>query len=244
MCTLITLWKCNPAAPLILALNRDEFLARPTSPTELWNGAETQERIVAGRDLKSGGTWFGVGRKVVAGLTNHRSAIPSRAGIRSRGDLVVRALQSPSAEAAAEEIRQLPPGEFGDFHLLAADRESMLWITNRSGEFEVAPVAPGVHVLGNYGLDNEKDPVVANLHEAMKGVDTLAEAPLREFLRETLARGGPGWPCVEMGSYGTRSSAILFWGGERELLWTTSGPPNRSIWEERHQLLAELNHSD
>lgn len=241
MCTLITLWKCHTSAPLVLALNRDEFLARPATGAELWNGADPAKRIVAGRDLKSGGTWFGVGPNVVAGLTNHRSTIPSRPGIRTRGDLVVRALQSPNVRAAADELTALPAKEFGDFHLLACDRETMLWITNRSGEFEVTEVAPGVHVLGNYGLDNETDPVVANLHQALNGVASLPRAELDNFLKSVLARKGPGWPCVDMGPYGTRSSAILHWGGDHDKLLTTDGSPDRTEWRDQTRLLAQLS---
>lgn len=240
MCTLIALWKYHPSAPLVLALNRDELFARPTAPAMLWDGPDPRERIVAGKDLRSGGTWFGVGRRVVAALTNHRSSIPSRAGVRSRGDLVVRALRCENVAEVKDEIGALPPGEFGPFHLLACDADSMIWITNRSGEFEAIPVSAGAHVLGNYGLDNESDSVVATLHGALKGADSMSEADLGIFLKNTLSRRAPGWPCVELGPYGTRNSAILWWGREKPTLWETDGPPDRAPWMDRSDLLSQL----
>jgi hypothetical protein len=51
---------------------------------------------------------------------------------------------------------------------MICDGERMEWVTNRSGTMEALTVEPGVHVLGNYGLDNEKDAVVATLHEELR----------------------------------------------------------------------------
>jgi uncharacterized protein with NRDE domain len=105
MCTLITLWQCHPSAPLVVALNRDEFLGRPTRPPEFWEETPPQAPVVAGRDLQAGGTWFGIGRHVVAGLTNHRrpdAQSGPTTGDASRGGLVLRALQSVSAAAARD----------------------------------------------------------------------------------------------------------------------------------------------
>lgn len=238
MCTLIALWRCHPAAPLVLALNRDEFLARPASPVELWRNADPPGRIVSGRDLQAGGTWFGVGERVVAGLTNHRAGARSKPGERSRGELVVRALCASDANAVRDELQDLAPTEFGLFHLLAADAETMIWATNRSGtSMEIATVEPGIHVLGNYGLDNPEDPVVRNVGEALKGALALDEAALRERLKEILCRRGPGWPLVDLGPYGTRSSAILFWGGASSSLFSADGPPDSAAWKVQDKLL-------
>lgn len=240
MCTLIALWKCHPSAPLILALNRDELLARPSGPLALW----VDEPILAGRDLKSGGTWFGVGCHVVAALTNHRSSVPSLPGERSRGELVVRALRQSDLHGAERELASLPMEGFGRFHMLVCDGRELGWITNRNGGLELNRVEPGAHVLGNYGLDNEDDPVVATLHQALRGVGGLDEPALLGFLQSTLARGGHGWPCVDMGAYGTRNSAIVFWGGEGSQLWTVEGSPARDPWVDQTSLLSGFRAGD
>lgn len=240
MCTLIALWKIHPAAPLILALNRDEFLARPTESPRLWDHLDPPRPIVAGRDLRSGGTWFGVGRNVVAGLTNDRSGGRAPAAELSRGDLVVNALLAGSVAEARTELETAEPGAYGGFHLLACDATSMVWTTNSGGAIESHDVESGIHVLGNYGLDNPDDPIVANLMTHLRGVEDMDEGELIEFLKSTLGRTGAPWPCVRMGPYGTCSSTILMWGGGADKLWSTDGPPDQSPWIERSELLSQL----
>jgi uncharacterized protein with NRDE domain len=233
MCTLIAMWRHHPAAPLVLALNRDEFFARPTEPLHRWS----DRPIVAGRDLASGGTWFGVGRRVVAGLTNHRSGERSKPGERSRGKLVASALEADGAAEAERLLLALPGEAFGPFHLLLADLDSMRWLTNRSGRIESRAVEPGLHVLGNYGLDNPDDPVVATLLRESADANELAGEALEMRLRATLAQTGPGRPCVRGEAYGTRSAAILFWGGEEAKLLAADGPPCETPWIDRSELL-------
>ncbi|KXS15592.1 DUF833-domain-containing protein [Gonapodya prolifera JEL478] len=57
--------------PLILCSNRDEFFARPTADASYWTD---YPHILAGRDLKAGGTWLGVSKQTgrFAVLTNYR----------------------------------------------------------------------------------------------------------------------------------------------------------------------------
>src|SRR5262245_12365665 len=66
MCLLIVQSRVHRDAPLVVAANRDELLARPAiSMTVLEPG------IVGGRDLLAGGTWLALNRQgVFAGLTN------------------------------------------------------------------------------------------------------------------------------------------------------------------------------
>lgn len=273
MCTLIALWQIHPSAPLVLALNRDEFLGRPTKNLMLWDDLPPAERIVGGRDLRSGGTWFGVGKAVVAALTNQKRPMTEaealRAGAtpsqrpRSRGELVLKSAQATLAGAGMRELAALPASDFDPFHLLACDGEEMFWLTNREGEMELTEVKPGVHVLGNDGLDNEADPVVRALHSDLADAHRWAEDELLENLRDILASHGTGRPCVHYNDlYGTRSSAILIWGNRRPhdearsgasgeasgdrsasrgpRIWTTDGPPCQNAWTDQSDLLAEL----
>jgi uncharacterized protein with NRDE domain len=240
MCTLIALWQCHPSAPVVLALNRDEFLERPTAPFSLWENLDPPGRLVSGRDLQAGGTWFGVGERVAAALTNHRIGGRSRPGQRSRGELVTRALCAPDLDSVAREFAMLPAMDYGSFHLLATDGRAMIWITNREDRMELHPVEPGIHVMGNYGLDNEKDPVVVNVASALEGVGSLSTDALQGRLTEVLSRRGDGWPCVDLGIYGTRSSSMLWWGGPTPRLIGTDGSPDRNVWQDRTELLAAL----
>ena len=239
MCTLITLFRGHPIAPVVLALNRDEFFARPTAPIARWS--EEEGGIVAGRDLVSGGTWFGIGPKLVAGLTNHRSGAHSLPGARTRGELVVDALRSESIDALTEELCALPMGEFGPFHLLVTDGQRMRCFTNATGALTHVDAEPGTHVLGNYGLDNPEDPVVATVGGALADMDlrALEGDALIARLQEVLRRHGEGWPCVHLGPYGTRSSAVLLWGNGDPRLVVAEGPSCEAPWRDATELLTQ-----
>ena len=62
MCLIVFAWNASPAIRLAVAANRDEFFARPTAPAAWWPDAPG---VLAGRDLKAGGTWLGVTRSAV-----------------------------------------------------------------------------------------------------------------------------------------------------------------------------------
>ena len=84
MCTLALYFQVFPHYPLVVAANRDEFLARPATPPVLLR--EPPPRAFGGRDLTAGGTWLGIAETgVVAGLLNRRSATPPDTACRSRG---------------------------------------------------------------------------------------------------------------------------------------------------------------
>ncbi len=59
MCLVALAWKSHPRWRLFMAGNRDEFHARPTAALDRWPPPHGD--VVAGRDLRSGGTWMGIG---------------------------------------------------------------------------------------------------------------------------------------------------------------------------------------
>jgi uncharacterized protein with NRDE domain len=85
VCTLVIAWQVLADAPVAVAANRDEALARPAEPPELIEG---DPAIVAPRDAEAGGTWLGYNdRRLLVGLSN-RWTEAEIAGERSRGLLV------------------------------------------------------------------------------------------------------------------------------------------------------------
>jgi uncharacterized protein with NRDE domain len=56
MCLILLSYKQHPVYPLVFAANRDEFYDRPSAPASFW---EDRPDLLAGRDLKEGGTWLG-----------------------------------------------------------------------------------------------------------------------------------------------------------------------------------------
>ena len=89
MCLVALAWNVHPRWRLVAAGNRDELHARPTAALARWSEAP----ILAGRDLRAGGTWMGLGphgrMAVVTNVRNGRA--PPYAGP-SRGALPLRFL--------------------------------------------------------------------------------------------------------------------------------------------------------
>lgn len=83
MCVAAAAFRAHPCWRLVLIGNRDEFHERPTAPLARWAGG-----IIAGRDLRAGGTWLGVSEEGRAALvTNLRAEGYPQAHLASRGAL-------------------------------------------------------------------------------------------------------------------------------------------------------------
>ena len=149
MCLVLFAWRVHSQYPLVVAANRDEFFARPTAEASFWPEAP---QVLAGRDLEAGGTWLGLSRSgCFAALTNFRAPEQNLPGRPSRGQLVAGFLigdQTPADYLATS-------AEYGKqcngYNLLVADRESLWWASNVSGERR--ELAPGVYGLSNHLLD-------------------------------------------------------------------------------------------
>lgn len=176
MCTLIVLHRCLPGRPLVVAANRDEFYARPAEGPAV--RTSRRGRVLAPRDLEAGGTWVGLSdRGVFAGLTNLRpsaATVPVMLGggsdggrggerdggshggstaqapvkLRSRGEVVMSALEAESAAEAAEALTRLEPGTHNPFQLLVADGQDAALVVYRDTP-RILPLEPGIHVVGN-----------------------------------------------------------------------------------------------
>ena len=149
MCLLALAWKVHPRWQLLMAGNRDEFHARPTAGLAAWPAPDLG--VLAGRDLRSGGTWAGVGREGrMAVVTNVRDPLARQTGP-SRGALVADYLRgSGSAAACADTLAGNAPA-FAPFNLLLADRESCQFLGNHP--LLRLSLAPGIHGMSNGPLD-------------------------------------------------------------------------------------------
>jgi uncharacterized protein with NRDE domain len=101
--------------PLLVAANRDEQYDRPSAPPRRLDDVPS---IVAGRDLRAGGTWLGINdRGVLAAMLNRRmsTGIKPAPDARSRGllcmDLLARRSAIVSYNAGAAIVTErLKPG--------------------------------------------------------------------------------------------------------------------------------------
>jgi len=134
---------------LILAANRDEFYARPTSYAHWWEN----EEFLAGKDLKGGGTWLGVSKSGnVAAVTNYRDPANIRPDAKTRGNLVTDYLNG--FDGKGKDYLQLVSSQAGDyngFNLLIMENEKALHFSNY--ENKVSEVTSGTHLLTNALLD-------------------------------------------------------------------------------------------
>jgi uncharacterized protein with NRDE domain len=151
MCLLVFAWMNHPRYRLVVAANRDEFHDRPAAPLGWWTGSPG---MVAGRDLRAGGTWLGVTRSGRFGaVTNVRGVeTPPVAEAPSRGGLVPDYLAGDSTPGSFLEKLHDAATTFAGFNLLAGDRESLHYFSNRDS---TGPrrLEPGSYGLGNHALD-------------------------------------------------------------------------------------------
>jgi uncharacterized protein with NRDE domain len=225
---------------LVLAHNRDELLARAARPPFLWPRDDDGPALIAGIDEKSGGTWHAIGPRVVAAITNDRRHGIPLPGRKTRGLLVARAARAPSARAAVADVVAHDARDFGAFNLFVADRDEAFVVDNETGAMRTVVLAPGLHVLGNFGVDASDDDVVLRCREAIAPHVAAPRAALLAALRETLARHGDGWPCVHRGPYGTVSAGTLFFGGQEDSYAVADGPSCTTAWRDETALLVEL----
>jgi hypothetical protein len=127
MCTLILLRRPDSPWPLLVAANRDELASRPARPP----GRHWPDRaeVVAGLDLQAGGSWLGINdHGVVAGVLNRVGTLGPAAGKRSRGELVLEALDHADAASAAAALSDLDPDAYRPFNLVVADVRDAFWL--------------------------------------------------------------------------------------------------------------------
>lgn len=150
MCLLLFAWKTHPRYRLVLAGNRDEFHDRPAAPLNWW---QDDPRILAGRDLKAGGTWLGVARSGRFGVvTNYRDLQAPIEGAPSRGNLVPRFLTgATSPKEFLDDLRGAAP-RYSGFNLLVGGSRALYYFSNR-GSREPMALAPGVYGLSNHLLN-------------------------------------------------------------------------------------------
>ncbi|HEX4333394.1 MAG TPA: NRDE family protein [Usitatibacter sp.] len=238
MCLILIAWHARGDLPLVVAANRDEWRERPTEPARWWPG---EPQLLAGRDLRAGGTWMGVTREGrFAAVTNFRDPTERRSTARSRGMLVTGFLQGfdePGDFLASVAARS---GEYNGFNLIAGDARSLWCYGSRDGP--PRRIEPGIHGLSNHVLD-EPWPKVVRGREAMREAMTRADPvpALFGFLSDTRPAEDGELPGTGVGvdwerrlssalitgeDYGTRASTVLTVGrsGSMRFEERTRGP--------------------
>ena len=223
MCLLVIAYRVHPDYPIVVAANRDEFYDRPTRALHDWG---KESHIVAGRDLKGGGTWMGINRQGrLAALTNYREPDRHDAQAPSRGHLVSDFLKGPENLNQYINKVSLDAIKYNGFNLVLLEGDQLLYFSNRSGVAE--EVRPGIHGLSN-GLLNTPWPKVTRSCRAVKSqLNPTRPADVEALMHilgdrsippdYDLPRTGVGleWErrlgsiFIRSDIYGTRSSTVL-----------------------------------
>lgn len=206
----------------MLLSHRDEFLARPTQGLHRWR----EGPILAGRDLRSGGTWLGFGRGGRWAILTNR---PPREGEQfpatapTRGQLVANFLLG---ELSPEEyLAGLRASEYAGFQLLLGRGPELFYVSDG----ESARRLPA----GLYGLGNA--PLGTPHRRTERALETFQEPNpggcggdwLEAFCRPELLLRAP--------DYGTRHSLVALGTGSKlevwERNWDVSLKPNHFAME-------------
>ena len=217
MCTLVILRRPEHRWPLLIGANRDEMIDRPSrAPGRHW--ADRPE-VVAGLDLLAGGSWLGVNDwGVVAAVLNREGSLGPAPGRRSRGELVLEALDHAAAAAAAEALSDLDPDAYRTFNLIVADASDGFWLRHAgSARVELRRLKEGLSMIAAGDVDDLR---TRRLALALPGFRAWpAPEPDRgdwtgweALLGSTRAPSGePATAAMRfrVGGYGTVSSALI-----------------------------------
>jgi len=150
MCLLAVAWNTHPRWQLVMAGNRDEAHERPTAALAAW---ADRPQVLAGRDLRSGGTWAGLdtaGRMtVVTNVRDPRIVVPQAP---SRGALAADFLGGGQSAGAYARVVEAEAGAYAPFNLLVADANVCEYVSNYPHPRRTM-LADGIHGLSNGDLD-------------------------------------------------------------------------------------------
>jgi uncharacterized protein with NRDE domain len=169
MCTLVILRRPDHPWPVVIGANRDEMIGRPSlPPARHW---PDRPEIVAGLDRLAGGSWLGVNDwGVAAAILNRHGSLGPAPGQRSRGELVLEALDHPDAVAAAEALSHLDPRAYRTFNLILADNRDGFWLRHAGdGRIAIHPIPEGISVIANGDLG---EPVNRRVERAVRWFPT------------------------------------------------------------------------
>lgn len=263
MCLVVIAHGVHSEYPLIVASNRDEFFERPTEALSFW---ETNPKILAGKDLKAGGTWLGVNdRGNFAFLTNVRNfRKPPHPNPKSRGKLVSQFLETKepmSAEAYANVVHTSHE-DYEGFNLFLYDGKKAIALGGDPFSFQ--SVETGFHAVSNANWDTQwpkteklKARVVTLVNSFAN--DSISQSELEREMFATLndaemVRDDTLLPNTGVGlererylssvriktpQYGTRASTIVFYGrkGVELIERSFSDPLSDEYTERRHSFV-------
>ncbi|MCW9707560.1 NRDE family protein [Fodinibius salsisoli] len=149
MCLITFAYQQHPDYKLILVANRDEAYNRPTRGADFW---PEHPNILAGKDLKAGGTWMGINQSGhFAAITNYRDPQISKTNPPSRGQLVLNYLTDNTDPITYLQNKAPETDRYMGFNLLVGTPHKMGYYSNQ--QQNIRNLGPGLYGLSNHLLD-------------------------------------------------------------------------------------------
>lgn len=218
MCTVVILRRPGDRWPLLMGANRDEQVDRPWQPP----GRHWPDRpdVIAGLDELGGGSWLGINELgVVACILNRQGTLGPKDGKRSRGEIVLDALDHEDAIVAAESLSHLNGTAFRDFNLVIADNRDAFWLkldTSQSTSISVTPIPEGYSMFTGGDMNDIASERIARFLPQFKEAPVPATEEQDWSAWQGLLATGPSKdaPSVAMcfhtdSGFGTSSSALI-----------------------------------
>lgn len=235
MCTVVFLRRPDHRWPIILGTNRDEKADRPWLPP----GRHWPDRpeVIAGQDRLAGGSWLGMNDfGVVAGVLNRKESLGPDPDLRSRGELVLEALDHADAAAAAEALADLDARAWRSFNMFVVDNRDAWWLRSLGpqggGRVDRFEIPEGVSMLTAWDLNSPDSPRIrfhrprfaqAPPPDPETGDWRAWEALLASFEAEDGAGTGEAMCIATDRGFGTLSSSLI-------ALESMTAPKSRKIW--------------
>jgi uncharacterized protein with NRDE domain len=221
MCLIVLAYKHHPDYKLIFAANRDEFYERPASPIHFWK----DEPILAGKDLKEGGTWCGITKNGrFAAITNYRNIKAIKKDAVSRGKIVTDYLTGTSSPELYSKGLADSANQYNGYSLIFGDQSDLFFFSNQNKK--LVKLDNGIHGLSNHLLDTpwfnvrrgkellkqiiEKENNLADdlftllIDKTASPEDELPDTGLKKEIEKQISS-----IFVEIPDYGTRSSTVI-----------------------------------
>lgn len=178
VCTLALYFNSFPGFPLVVAANRDESYDRPSAPPSVIG---TLPAILAGKDLRAGGTWLGVNEYgLLVGILNRRApnSLPTRDEYRSRGLLCLELLRLKDVTDVERIFHTLSATAYQPFTIVGADSSNVCVACNIDEKIEMVKLQEGLHVFSNSAAFNAQSEKVSRVYEQFLKLSQTADERL------------------------------------------------------------------
>lgn len=199
-----------------LAANRDEFYNRPAKRAHFWDNIPG---LLAGKDLKAGGTWLGITQNGdIAFITNYRDPKYFKESEKSRGDLLTKFLSKPKGLNDFSNFLMEEKDKYNGYNLVFGNVFSGLnYFSNVSGELK--KLKQGIFGLSNAYLDTPWPKVSGTKKDFIEHSEPNFEILSKTDLAEDDKLPNTGIPYemekklsarfIQMEGYGTRCSTLI-----------------------------------